>query len=361
MGNIKSIVSVGSAQTYDLEVDHPDHQFYLSNGVLTSNSHAVAYAFDSYYAAWLHTHYETDWLATILQSESGSPDGLSKAVDEIKQLGYKFAQSDVNFSGEEWVYSEEIKAFVPPLGSVKGIGNNAMQELLSNRPYKSLEDLLFNPDGTWKHSKANKTCFAALCKIEALGSLSDFSDGTIKNHKQLFEIIIGNYDLLKKGRFDMSKTAIKRRELSGEAPTDILHEVLKMCENIDDWSRSEKIENYVSLTSSTPSHLVFPDSIIHQIKQKKVKSALELEDKSSDIVWFCITTAEEKKAKSGKSFAKLNILDSDNRIGTIRVWGKFDVSQVDPYSIWIAEVKKDDWGLSAQAWKMHQVDSPTNS
>ena len=48
-----------------------------------NKSHAVAYAIDSYYAAWLHTHYETEWLATILQSENGNPKGMSKALSLI--------------------------------------------------------------------------------------------------------------------------------------------------------------------------------------------------------------------------------------------------------------------------------------
>ena len=37
--NIKSIKQIGKAQTYDIEVAHPDHQFYLANGILTSNSY----------------------------------------------------------------------------------------------------------------------------------------------------------------------------------------------------------------------------------------------------------------------------------------------------------------------------------
>jgi len=325
-----------------------------------NKSHAVAYAFDSYYAAWLHTHYEKDWLATILQSESGSPDALAKAIDEIKQMGYKFAQADINFSGDEWVFSEDVQAFVPPLGSVKGIGMNAMKEILEKRPYKALDDLLYNPDGTWKHSKVNKTCFSALCKIEALGSLSDFSEGRIINHRQLLEIITGegNYELLKKGRYDMSKTAVKKREKSGEAPLNILDEVIKLNEDISDWSRGEKISNYVDLTSSSPSYLIFPEDVMSHLKNKGVKSAMEIAENSTDVAWFCVTAATEKKTKNGKSFVRLNIMDSENRIGTMRVWGKLSADSVEPYTLWIAEIKRDDWGFSAQSWKLRQIDSP---
>lgn len=39
MSNIKSVKTIGKARTYDIEVAHTDHQFYLANGVLTSNSY----------------------------------------------------------------------------------------------------------------------------------------------------------------------------------------------------------------------------------------------------------------------------------------------------------------------------------
>jgi hypothetical protein len=48
MAKIVSCVPAGKHQTYDLEVNHPNHQFYLANGALTSNSHAMAYAITSY-------------------------------------------------------------------------------------------------------------------------------------------------------------------------------------------------------------------------------------------------------------------------------------------------------------------------
>jgi len=71
-----------------------------------NKSHSVAYALDSYYAAWLHTHYEKEWLATILQSENSNPDALAKAISEIKTIGYAFSKIDINYSGKEWQYSE---------------------------------------------------------------------------------------------------------------------------------------------------------------------------------------------------------------------------------------------------------------
>ena len=136
MPRISSIEFTGKQQTYDLEVAHHDHQYYLSNGILQSNSHAVAYAIDSYYAAWLHTHHETEWLATILQSENGNPKGMSKAISEIKSFGYEIAAIDINHSGTEWEYSQTLQAFVPPLTSLKGVGDKAVAEVFAIQKFK---------------------------------------------------------------------------------------------------------------------------------------------------------------------------------------------------------------------------------
>ena len=153
MSKIIDVQYAGQHQTYDLEVDHPDHQFYLANGVLTSNSHAIAYAIDSYYGAWLMTYYETDWLATCLQSENTNVESLAWMMSEIKQLGYKISPPDINYSTNEWSWSDRLVAFVPPLSSLKGVGESAVEEVMQNRPYRSIDDLLFDEEGKWRHSK----------------------------------------------------------------------------------------------------------------------------------------------------------------------------------------------------------------
>ena len=199
MPRISSIEFTGKQQTFDLEVTHHDHQYYLNNGILQSNSHAVAYAIGSYYAAWLHTHHETEWLAAILQSENGNPKGMSKAISEIKSFGYEIAAIDINHSEAEWEYSDVLKAFVPPLTSLKGVGDKAVEEVFANRPYKDLNTLFFDAEGVWKHSKLNKTAFSSLAKMEAFKSLNEFKNDELDNHKQLHDLILDNYTTLKKG------------------------------------------------------------------------------------------------------------------------------------------------------------------
>ena len=322
-----------------------------------NKSHAVSYAIDSYYAAWLHTHYETDWLSTILQSENNSPKGLSKTIAEIKSLGYKFAPADVNYSGDEWVYSDEINAFVPPLSSVKGVGGAAMQEIMMMRPYTSVEDMLFDEAGQWKHSKMNKTCITSLCKVEAFSSLQEIKDGMIENHHQLLAIITDgkNYDRLRKGRYGLTKTQVKRMEKAGDVPTPLLDELVKEYEMLQDWTRIEKVKHYVDLTQSVNNTLVFPDAMMERVREKNIDSIFSVPPGEKGVGWFCVMDIIHKKTKNGKDFMRMKILDMDNNTAWLRVWGKFPESP-DPYTLWVANVHNDkNWGMSTSAWKMKQV------
>ena len=322
-----------------------------------NKSHAVSYAIDSYYAAWLHTHHEKEWLATILQSENNSPTNLAKAIAEIKSYGFDFAQIDVNYSGEEWEFSSEINAFVPPLSSVKGIGATAMQEILEMRPYKSLMDMFYNDEGAWKHSKMNKTCLASLCKIEALKSLEEFESGMVHSHRQLLESLVfeKNYDKLRKGRYGLTKTQLKKLEKQGEEPEIYLHKILEDFSDVEDWSRVEKVELSYDLTSTVDSDLLFPTNLMSRLKEKDVQSVHEVPQGGKGIGWFIIVDVIKKKTKNGKDFYRLRVTDNNHKTAWLRVWGRLE-NEIEKYTLWMAHVSNDpNWGMSTSAYKLRRV------
>ena len=354
MPHISSIEFTGKKQTFDLEVEHHDHQYYLSNGILQSNSHAVAYAIDSYYAAWLHTHYETEWLATILQSENGNPKGMSKAISEIKSFGYEIAPIDINHSGLEWEFSQELNAFVPPLTSLKGVGDKAVDEVFANRPYDSLDDLFFDEEGSWKHSKLNKTAFSSLTKMEAFRSLKEFKCGVLDNHKQMHDLVMDNYVKLKKGRWGITKTAKKKLEKQNLEVPQILDELISTYRVTSDWNRSEKIENYFELSNDANDDLLFPPELIKKLNDKEVGSIFEIQSGERGIGWFTVVEIIAKKTKNGKPFMRWKCVDNENRSGWLRVWGGGDDS--DKFSTWLGDVKNDaGWGMSTSIAKLKKI------
>ena len=322
-----------------------------------NKSHAVAYAIDSYYAAWLHTHYEKEWLATILQSENNSPKGLTKALSEIKSYGYDFVNADINFSGEEWVYSLEAGGFVPPLSSVKGVGKIAMTEVINSRPFKSLTSMLFDNEGDWSLSKVNKTALTSLCKIEAFGSLEELKSEKIKNHRQLLAILTDdkNYDTLRKGVYGITKTQKKRADKNLETVVPVLERLQGSYEDIPDWSRQEKIVNFVELTAGVDADLVFPPLLIEKIRKKELMSIHEIEPGTRNVGWFCISEVITKKSKNGKSFYRLKVINDDYQTSWLRVWGSLE-GGLSPYTIWLADTHHDpNWGFSTSTYKMKRI------
>ena len=314
-----------------------------------NKSHAIAYAIDSYYGAWLMTHYETDWLATCLQAENSNVDGLAWMMSEIKQLGYKISQPDINFSGSQWMWSEQLQAFVPPLSSLKGVGESAVEEIMHNRPYRALDDLLFDAEGKWRHSKFNKRALEALISMEALGSLEEFADGRLQNHKQLWEIVVKNIDALKKGRYG---TTSKRAMKSGDLKP-ILDTLLTQVEGMDDWDRYEKLTIQTATSGAAPYHLIFPPEVIKRVQDKEVPPLSEVAPGTKGIAWFCASNVEKKSSKNGKSFVRVKAIDTSLAVSNVRIWGDIDMP---PYSIWVGVVDHDaNWGFSTNVGKLREI------
>jgi DNA polymerase III alpha subunit len=146
MSNIKSVKFIGNSQTYDLEVNHKDHQFYLSNGILTSNSHAVLYSMTSYKTAYLKTHYPLEFLTANLIAEANSnaknaPDNILKIKQELRATGVKVLPPDINKSEMTYTIIDD-KTLLTGFDSLKFMSNDAIPEIVQNRPYSSFEDFM---------------------------------------------------------------------------------------------------------------------------------------------------------------------------------------------------------------------------
>lgn len=171
MGNIKNVKSIGEFQTYDLEVDHSDHQFYLSNGILTSNSHSILYSMTSYKTAYLKAHYPVEFLMANLMAEvkSNNPDAKSnieKIKKELRAHKVKILPPDVNKS--QLVYTiEEGSKLVTGLDAIKFVGDDAIKNIIEQRPFKDFFDFMVRVSS--KAVRANNIQALAAC-----GALDSF-------------------------------------------------------------------------------------------------------------------------------------------------------------------------------------------
>ncbi|WP_175990701.1 DNA polymerase III subunit alpha [Bacillus sp. Marseille-Q1617] len=117
---------------YDLIVRFADYGF--------NRSHAVAYSMIAYQLAYLKAHYPAHFLSALLTSVVGNETKVSQYIREAKQYGIEILPPSVNSS--QFVFSVEGKGRIRySLGAIKGIGAQALKEIIAVRNDKPFEDL----------------------------------------------------------------------------------------------------------------------------------------------------------------------------------------------------------------------------
>lgn len=167
MGNISSVKSIGKVQTYDLEVNHPDHQFYLSNGMLTSNSHSVLYSMVSYKTAYLKAHFPVQFLLANLMFEvkSNSPDSskkIAKIKQELRNAKVKILPPDINNSTLTYSLADS-QTLITGLDSLKFVSDEAINDILSKRPFNNFFDFMSKVDSSKVRSNTIQALIASGC------------------------------------------------------------------------------------------------------------------------------------------------------------------------------------------------------
>lgn len=306
-----------------------------------NKSHSLAYAFCSYQTAWLMTYFEPEWLCAYIESMIGDPDSRAQAISEIKSFGYKIGKVDINISSYKWEIDKEIKTFFPSFRTVKGVGDAAIEEILRNRPYESLDDLLWNEDGKWRHSKFNKRCLENLIKVEAfdsMGIVNEKSPAPFSSYKQMHMCLIEEGDSLKKKK--------GRESLSSLVKDSMM---------VEDWTTVEKIAFHRELIGDIDVSLIVPQELQDYLSQKEVKSIGDMEQ-GAGLAWFVLTNSIQKLTKNKKPYLLLHALDAAGKQHRIFAWGAPNGAVPDVNCAYLAEVEKNDFGLSLKYYKMKRLD-----
>lgn len=122
---------------YDVEIDHPEHNFVTDKGIVTCNSHAIAYSRNGYNCLWLKVHYPIEfWSITFSYAESKD---YPFYVNEIQKSGnIKLRTVDINNSDINIVSNPKTGSMYWALNSVKQCGEKA-QEFISKERCKNGE------------------------------------------------------------------------------------------------------------------------------------------------------------------------------------------------------------------------------
>ena len=332
MAKIISCEEIGEFDTYDLEVDHPDHQYYLSNGVLTSNSHAISYSIISVQTAWLKCHYPTEFMCATLNITDPNSDGAQEYLAECKRMGIKITPPDINKGAENYKVIED-KVIATGFAAVKGIGPAAIPDLISNQPFDSLCDFILkgniitcNDDGVETSSPAldwleTKNPLPKTCKLESHGFIGKSAMQSLA--------ACGAFDAFGRTRkdmydnFDSYRTKIKNAIKKGKTLTES-----DLGRTEEEWERKDflfKEREIMGRTLSGDTHEIYQgffkggsDTMkFSDLKLLKVGSRVKVEG-------IVKTLSKEFKIKQGKNigrkFGKYLIEDLQGNTTGLTLW-----------------------------------------
>jgi len=290
--------------------------FEYFSGYGFNKSHAVCYSILSYQCAWLLTYYKAEWIAAFLDKEDAK--NKEYAINLAKSMGFKIEPLNLNTSGMVWEISEDGETLIQPLSSIKGLGEVAIQQIFNNRPFKTVEDFIFNENIVY--SKLNKKALDVLIRSGACNCLID-------------------------NRFTGAK------HFWSAVAVDRPRKLKNLLENIEtykpegEFSNEEKIEYLTQLTGVYPMNLVVSPEIMIRLQEKMIPPISEY-DEELGLAWFVVREIEKKKTATGKDYWVLNAIDSTNTEVKIKCWGIKEKDVVFTNRPYMVKPNHDDWGFS---------------
>ena len=285
-------------------------------------SHAVSYGAVSFQCAWLSHYYPVEWMAAFLDKEP--EDKKAGAINTAKSFGFEIVPPSINKSGRVWEIAEDGKTLIQPLAGIKGLGDSAIDQIVANRPFTSIEEFLFNEDITY--SKLNKKALDVLVRSKALDELMDDRFTGLKHY--------------------WSAVAVDRPRKEKN-----LIENIEMYAPEGDFSEEEKLEHFASLTGIFPIHEIMPQEIQDNLMTRGCPPISEY-DPDLQLVWFIPREVKVKKTKNGKEYWIISTTDSNSFDANIRCWGVRDGDKISLNKVYVANLDYNEkWGFSTRSLK----------
>ena len=317
-----------------------------------NKSHAVCYAITSWQCAWFLTYYPDEWIATYIDycaiskgKVTGKEDPKAIAIKEAKSLGYTLAKPDINASEYEIVNHPTIpRTLVPSFSSLKHVGKTAVSEIQKFRPYNSAKDLLINNDGTWRHSKFNKSALSALIKMEALETVGIVGeDKTFKNYRQVHAVLVDKYDTFKR---------IASRKKNNDVVA-AMNEAIAEVQALEDWTKKEKLEFTKELAGSVDFDMIVSPETRDKLDELGFECVDNWEEKGN--YWAIVASAVIAQTKTGKNYLKLRLFGETNKEVACSIWGWRGVVNLTENDVIVGLFDKNSFGFSAFQNKIYKV------
>jgi len=295
--------------------------FEYFSGYGFNKSHAVSYSFLSYQCAWLLNYFPAEWMAAFLDKEPEAKK--EKAIGIAKSFGFGIRGLDINSSGKVWEISEDGETLIQPLSSIKGLGEVAIDQIINNRPFNTVEDFLFSD--TIVYSKLNKKSLDVLCRCGALKCLVD-------------------------KRFTGEKHFWSAVAIDRPRKPKNLEDNIELYAPEGEFSNEEKISHIIELTGVFPFKRVMNKEIYDRLSELYIPAIANHDPELCQAVWFIPRKIVEKQTKHGKAYWIMEVIDDTNVMTKIRCWGLKDSDRILVNRPYLAKLEYNEkWGFSTRS------------
>jgi DNA polymerase III alpha subunit len=359
---IISVEEIGDEETYDLEIDSKDHNFYANN-ICVSNSHSTTYGYIAYQTLYFKTYYPAYFYAAMINMENDIekiPDIIADAKENnIKILPHSIIKSHYPTMVES---DDSIRL---GFGMIKGMGDAVRDEMIELKlnECETLGDVLKKPfkkiNATQLQNLIDLGCFDEFgvdrSKITSLKDL--YSDTTIekwftrKTQTLRLEVI----PKILKEQFDPTnclKIALKVKS----SPLPHLLLVNELVKNVDMGKFDEK--KYMKETIKKQNELMGfnlkTDNKLNELAYSfKVKGTLPISefDDPNKSYYFTVEKKAVALTKTGKKYLNLTLSDGHKSIKA-KCWRELDIEENE---IYYGKLMKDTYGFTLKPENLFKV------
>jgi len=132
-----------------------------------NKSHSAAYALVSYQTAWLKAHYPSAFMAAVLSADMDNTDKVVSLIDECRDMELEVVPPNINACEHQFTV-KDVRAVIYGLGAIKGVGEAAIEMVISERQENGPFSDLFNFCQRVDSRKVNRRTMEALIMAGAL-------------------------------------------------------------------------------------------------------------------------------------------------------------------------------------------------
>jgi DNA polymerase-3 subunit alpha len=264
-----------------------------------NKSHAAAYAFITYYTAYLKAHYPEEFYCELLNNSINNTDKIFIILSEISSQNIEVIPPDINISDSRFTIHDHKIHY--GLAALKGVGDESMNELVSNRKEKGIYKSLVDFNKRLSRSVLNKR------QIEKL-ILSNSFKSIHKNISVLFSNV---------------ETIIQKKDenslfLDEDDNQFFLNKKIIKIDQID-----AEFESYGFLYSQKKQ-----TSLLSKLNLNSFKEKIDSKSEIFEDFYFYVIKSQYKTTKNGKRYILLNVINESGYFDLRLFDDKFDMKSL---------------------------------